>query len=669
MKTRTLIRLALSALCLLTANFAQATTWYVATTGNDSNIGTTAAQPYKTIQKGVKSASTGDTVSVADGTYSGVGNYNIDFMGFDMTVQSASNNPANCIIDCGQQGRAFYLHRNETASSAIVGLTIRNGKITGNGGGIYANNTTSLPIVTNCVFTNNTASRGGGMEGGAAVNCTFTGNSAQTGGGMEGSAATNCTFTNNSATNGYGGGIYSSTNGAATTCTFTGNSATNYGGGMYKGTATNCFFTNNSADGGGGLGSGTALNCVFTGNSVTNYGGGIYGGTAENCTFISNAANFGGGTYYTSLCFCTVVNNTAQGSGGGVYLSGYTAANCIIWGNNAGTSNPGISGTGTVTYSDVQRGYTGLGNISSDPVFVNQSGGDLHLTGASPCINGGTTFVPAGFTFPTADLDGTPRTVGSAPDMGAYEYAVSPSRLVWQNNVSGDVTYWQMNGPQYVNYGYLATGVPLVWKIVAYADITGNGSPAIIWQNTSTGDVTYWQINGTQYVNYGYLAHNVPLVWKVAAVSDITGDGKPDIIWQNQVTGDVTYWQMNGTQYVNYGYLAYGVPLVWKVVAAADVTGDAKADLIWQNSATGDVTYWQMNGTQYVNYGYLAHSVPLEWKVSAVSDITGDGKNDLIWQSQVSGDVTYWQLNGTQYVGWGSLAQAVPLAWKVVGLK
>ena len=79
-------------------------------------------------------------------------------------------------------------------------------------------NENSSPTVTNCTFSGNTASIGGGMcnEGSSptVTNCTFSGNSALdfgVGGGManfEGSpTVTNCTFSMNSASVS-GGGIY-----------------------------------------------------------------------------------------------------------------------------------------------------------------------------------------------------------------------------------------------------------------------------------------------------------------------------------------------------------------------------------------------------------------------------------------------------------------------------
>jgi hypothetical protein len=69
----------------------------------------------------------------------------------------------------------------------------------------------------------------------------------------------------------------------------------------------------------------------------------------------------------------------------------------------------------TVTYSDIEGGWTGTGNIDADPMFADAASGDYHLGVGSPCIDAGT---PAG--APAADVEGTPRD--AAPDMGAYEW-------------------------------------------------------------------------------------------------------------------------------------------------------------------------------------------------------------------------------------------------------
>jgi hypothetical protein len=100
-----------------------------------------------------------------------------------------------------------------------------------------------------------------------------------------------------------------------------------------------------------------------------------------------------------------------------------------------------------VSYSDIEGGLTGTGNIDADPAFVDPDGADndpntwedndYRLGAGSPCIDAGdNTASRAGVT---TDLDGNPRFVddpntdpdtgnGTPPivDMGAYEY--QPSR-------------------------------------------------------------------------------------------------------------------------------------------------------------------------------------------------------------------------------------------------
>jgi parallel beta-helix repeat protein len=375
--------------------------------------------PYRTIQSAIDACVDGDTVLVADGTYTGFGNKNLDFGGRAITVQS-QNGPAVTIIDCEDSGRGFYFHTGETTTSVVEGFTITNGSAD-RGGGIYC--VGSSPTIADCTVTGNTAALyGGGIEclTGASLtirDCTISGNSAGNAGGgidcYDGSNPTvvNCVIAGNVAV--YGAGIHceiASPN--VTNCTITGNEA-DWGGGIYclyssSPAITNCTITGNSADNGGGgifcldRSSPTITNCAISGNSTNSWGGGIY------CLYSSSPA----------ITNCTITGNSADNGGGGITTLNYsspTITNCILWGNAApggheialtSTTHPS---TLTVRYSDVEGGageaYVEAGctldldgtNIDDDPLFVSGPLGGYYLSqlaagqGAdSPCVDTGS---------------------------------------------------------------------------------------------------------------------------------------------------------------------------------------------------------------------------------------------------------------------------------------
>jgi hypothetical protein len=93
------------------------------------------------------------------------------------------------------------------------------------------------------------------------------------------------------------------------------------------------------------------FNCIFNGNSAER-GGGMFNLRDSSGSFLSN---------------CTFSGNSARLSAAGVYSYGeMTAKNCIFWGN----VGPAIVGKAMVTYSDIQGGWPGQGNIDADPCFA-----------------------------------------------------------------------------------------------------------------------------------------------------------------------------------------------------------------------------------------------------------------------------------------------------------
>ncbi|MHC4127703.1 MAG: right-handed parallel beta-helix repeat-containing protein [Planctomycetota bacterium] len=424
--------------------------------------------PYCSIQTAIDNAVDFDEVIVAPGTYVEA----IDYLGKAITVRSTDPADPGVVtsttIDGAGSFRVVQCVSGEGPDTILDGFTITGGNATGvfpdNVGGGMFNDASSSPTVSHCTFSGNTASSGGGMyirSGSPTVtDCTFRLNTvSNAGGGMFNSGGTdptvtNCKFSENSAHNA-GGMSNSGSSPTVTTCTFSLNTASNNGGGMFNGggsapTVTDCTFSGNMASGSGGgmfniTGSSPMVNnCTFSGGTAGNNGGGMYNQgrdpTVVNCTLSGNEATRGGGMYNTSssptVTNCTFSGNTASDNGGGVrnsVNSSPTVTNCILW---ADSPDEIVGGTPDVSYTDVQGGFPGTGNIDADPMFVDAGNGDYHLVSGSPAIDAGHNWAIAGLA--SADLDGNPRFADDPAtadtgcglpvivDMGAYEYQGDP---------------------------------------------------------------------------------------------------------------------------------------------------------------------------------------------------------------------------------------------------
>jgi hypothetical protein len=365
-----------------------------------------------------------------------------DLDGNDVDV----NDPADLLDESTRNDNSYHvvIGSGTDANAVLDGFTISGGNAEGAnyGGGVYNNN--GSPTISNCVFSENSAGReGGGMFNNSeshptVTNCTFTLNAAGSGGGMRNRdfgkpTLTNCIFIRNLSLGYAGGGIYGGY-GQIISCTFTGNSAQNYGGGLADcgGLISDCTISGNSAGiTGGGFdyaeaNPGTLINCIISDNTSGDDGGGIY----FRPPTIPPPLGALGDPSYSSLSLpkivitnCTVSGNVTGGDGGGLYsrvgISQLT--NCIFWGNTPDQ----IYGGTSVTYSDVQGGEFGTGNINADPCFVDEAGGDLRLSWDSPCIDAGYNNAP---NLPATDMDGHPRIIDGdcndteVVDMGAFEF-------------------------------------------------------------------------------------------------------------------------------------------------------------------------------------------------------------------------------------------------------
>jgi hypothetical protein len=192
---------------------------------------------------------------------------------------------------------------------------------------------------------------------------------------------------------------------------------------------------------------------IITGNNAHYQGGGISCHSFSNGTvMIANNvitenesrdlhSGDGGGGIYCVDGPVTISNNTISGNdvtggghghGGGIYCydANVTVINSILW-NNTADEIYFYSGSVTVSYSDVQGGYPGTGNIDKDPLFVTGPSGGYYLSqftagqsANSPCVDSGNPL--SDMIFGTTRTDMKPDILIN--DMG-YHYPITSSSL------------------------------------------------------------------------------------------------------------------------------------------------------------------------------------------------------------------------------------------------
>jgi hypothetical protein len=335
-----------------------------------------------TIQAGIKAAIDGDTVLVAPNTYY----ENINFNGKRIVVAShfilnqnrtfilstiingsipSNNDTVSCVV----------INSGEDSTAVIQGFTITGGMGTKwvdpnlpaytwrGGGGILT--FISSPTIKNNLILNNDVINTNGVNGaqGGGILC-YGGNP----------KIINNVITLNKAR--YGAGI-----------------VIDYSGAIIK---NNIIYKNTGGQdyGGGGFWS------IGNGSSPI---------VLENNHIVENAVT-GSGTY--------------GGKGGGmfVWMGNVTVRNNIIWGNTQSQGGPIAEiegGNAAITYSNVEGGFTGTGNINLNPAFSDTN---LCLSDLSVCVDAGNPAISyndredpynSGFAL-------FPSLGGLRNDMGAY---------------------------------------------------------------------------------------------------------------------------------------------------------------------------------------------------------------------------------------------------------
>ena len=204
------------------------------------------------------------------------------------------------------------------------------------------------------------------------------------------------------------------------------------------------------------------------------------------------------------------------------------------------------------------------------------------------------------------NLSGDPLGLGQLPDPRWQLVASSDFNCddhpdhIFQHQGDGRLAVWLMNGHAVVTgFALSPARVPdLNWKVRGAGDFNGDFRPDLIWQNEVTGQVSVWLMDGTTRREGGFVA----IRGRGHGLADRRRGGlqpgrHSDLLWQHQSNGLIAVWYHES---VSAWSTACSSPSEvsdpnLKIRAVGDVNGDERPDLVWQNQATGLLATWFMN--------------------------------------------------------------------------
>lgn len=246
--------------------------------------------------------------------------------------------------------------------------------------------------------------------------------------------------------------------------------------------------------------------------------------------------------------------------------------------------------------------------------------------------------------FRARRIDGTTATANIAISGGVsadWRYVATAdisgdgkADIVLFNALTNQVNAWIMDGATKIDGGLV--GVASGLEFLGAGDLDGDGRADLLWRD-QTGVVRAWLLNGRTIVSSNAISGVGAVVpsWRVVAMADLDGDGDRDIVWRNLTTGGVSGWRMQGLVRQQGVVMASSIPLSWRVESAPDLDGDGTDDLLWRNLANGDVSRWRMVDFVKVS-GAFIRNVAFSW--SCLSD--DDYNDDRGWDG--NGDDDNW---------------------------
>jgi hypothetical protein len=321
----------------------------------------------------------------------------------------------------------------------------------------------------------------------------------------------------------------------------------------------------------------------------------------------------------TALIYSTLLGGTFQHAGNNLGDAGDSiaidsAGNVYVAGSTQSGDFPTTPGAFLATPASAFA--TKLTAVPILPDFNNDGFTDLLIQNTS------TNQIASWFMQGRRWIDGayfslTPPSDFALVGVGDFS-GTGAATLVLQSRTTNQIAFWYATGTNgaTISGGNLVNMTPGPgWKVVAVGDFNGDGKSDLVFQNQTTGQIALWYMNGYLYQD-GNSLDVAPLPgWQVVGAGDFNKDGFTDLVFQNQTTGRIALWYMHGKTYAG-GTILPSVPAAgWKVVGVGDYNGDGGADLLFQNQTTNQAVVWYLQNGVYAGGDLLSLTPPSGWKI------------------------------------------------------
>lgn len=413
-------------------------------------------------------------------------------------------------------------------------------------------------------------------------------------------------------------------------------------------------------------------------------------------------------------------------------LAGYTKRSSGTYSYTT-NSNLGIISYHILTNANVAASIDGEIQFTMGAPLGNPNLSSFFNRVATPLVaaaapKGGTNFGRFILTDTRFDLnhDGNPDLIFQATNAVPTSDPTQPTNgaVVWLmstiNNARINVTNGVDLGPLYIAAGesrlvpvattesvlYLPVADPNPnWKIVAQADLNGDGNFDLVWQNQTNYSIRIWYLTTNtvetteahvrglppyypvllrqDFLSYTNSTNqNAKLVGLTYINPDFTNVTLPDFVFQTTAslkTNSLFFIPASqmidtNTNPTNFTMtpIAKGqtFPPTTGVVGLADLNSDGWPDIIFQHQR-GSLFVWYMRDNKILGTGGIPSDgtvVPISFQLFGTADFNHDGQMDVLFRNQYYGNVGMWYLRNQRIIGGASFRGPV-LGWKLVGPK